>query len=249
MATERPGEFHNGDTIRHYIVGDRGKIEAVVACMFGGKTEELVDIAARIRVHIDKLKEIGTIPMDVDPDEILVVVKHSFDDRYGDDIDSQYGELKSHSGASVKARKINDPREIYNFVTPNMAVLLVDEAQFFGQHIDVETPEGNISRIYDLAIVAEDLSVNKGIRVVIAGLDTDFRGEVFGPMGQVLTLAEETVQKYAICVKCGSNHATRTQRMVNGEPAKYSDKLILVGASESYEARCPNCHEVPDRPY
>ena len=249
MATERKEEFHDGNTIRHYIVGDRGKIEAVVACMFGGKTEELVDIAARIKVHIEKLKEIGTIPEDVDPDEILVVVKHSFDDRYGDDADSQYGELRSHSGASVEARKINDPHQVYDFVTENTAVLLIDEGQFFNQHRDIDTPEGGEVRIFDLALVAEDLAYNKGIRVVIAGLDTDFRGEVFGPMGQILTIAEETTQKYAICVVCGDNHATRTQRIVNGEPANYNDPLILVGAKEDYEARCPICHKVPDRPY
>ena len=82
-----------------------------------------------------------------------------------------------------------------------------------------------------------------GIRVIIAGLDTDFRGQPFGAMPHLLSIAEEVVKLHAICVVCGGD-ASRTQRLVNGQPARLDDPIILVGAQESYEARCRNCHEV-----
>lgn len=83
-----------------------------------------------------------------------------------------------------------------------------------------------------------------GKRVICAGLDMDFRGEPFGPTPDVMAIAESVDKLTAICVKCG-NPATRTQRLINGKPAKYDDPIILVGAHETYEARCRKCHEVP----
>ena len=77
----------------------------------------------------------------------------------------------------------------------------------------------------------------------MAGLDTDFRGEPFGPMPQLLSIAEEVIKLHAICVICGED-ASRTQRLVDGVPAAYDDPTILVGAQESYEARCRQHHEV-----
>lgn len=80
-----------------------------------------------------------------------------------------------------------------------------------------------------------------------AGLDTDFRAEPFGVMPQLITQAEFITKLTAVCVKCGAP-ATRTQRIVNGNPARFTDPIIMVGAAESYEARCRHCHEVVDKP-
>jgi thymidine kinase len=87
----------------------------------------------------------------------------------------------------------------------------------------------------------------RGVRVILAGLDTDFRGEPFGPMPLLLAAAEDVTKLAAVCVVCGAP-ATRTQRLVEGRPAQYSDPVIQIGAREAYEARCRRCHEVPGRP-
>jgi thymidine kinase len=86
-----------------------------------------------------------------------------------------------------------------------------------------------------------------GRRVIVAGLDQDFRGEPFGPMPLLMALAERVDKLQAICVCCGAP-ASRTQRLIDGRPARYDDPIILVGGSESYEARCRQCHEVPGKP-
>ncbi|MDD5635300.1 MAG: thymidine kinase, partial [Atribacterota bacterium] len=91
------------------------------------------------------------------------------------------------------------------------------------------------------------LLADEGKRVIIAGLDQDFRGEPFGPMPQLLAIAEYVDKLYAICMVCG-RPATRTQRLVNGKPADYNDPIILVGAKESYEARCRQHHQVANKP-
>jgi thymidine kinase len=84
----------------------------------------------------------------------------------------------------------------------------------------------------------------RGMRVIVAGLDTDFRGEPFGPMPLLLAQAEKVEKLRAICVVCGQE-ASRTQRLIDGRPASFEDPVILVGAKEVYEARCRTCHEVP----
>ena len=110
-------------------------------------------------------------------------------------------------------------------------VVAVDEGQFF-----------------DLAIPGVcNVLASRGTRVIVAGLDTDFRGEPFGPMPQLMAEAEKVDKLQAICVVCGAP-ASRTQRLINGVPASFNDPVIFVGASEAYEARCRHCHEVPGRP-
>ena len=148
-------------------------------------------------------------------------------------IDNRYSETKvvSHAGSSVESYTINDAAEILDIIKPTTEVVAVDEAQFFDDNI---------------CIVANELA-SKGIRVMCAGLDTDFRGEPFGPMPKLMTEAEFVTKLAAVCNKCGAP-ATRTQRIVNGKPASYYEPVILVGAAESYEARCRHCHEVPDKP-
>ena len=154
------------------------------------------------------------------------VFKPLIDDRYG------LKRVASHSGiAREDAIIIRNAVEILQQVAPETEVIAIDEIQFFD---------------WTVADVASSLA-NQGKRVIGAGLDQDFRGEPFGPMPLLLALAERVDKLHAICVICGAE-ASRTQRLIDGRPARYDDPVILVGGSESYEARCRNCHEVPGRP-
>jgi thymidine kinase len=148
------------------------------------------------------------------------------------DVDVRYSiqRVTSHNGQAFEAVPIPNSHSILDQLASDTTVVAIDEAQFF-----------------DLAIeqVTEQLA-RKGIRVIIAGLDMDFRGEPFGPMPALLCRADEVQKLHAICMVCGEN-ASRTQRLVNGEPARYDDPIIMVGASEAYEARCRDHHAVPGR--
>ncbi|MGC4377322.1 thymidine kinase [Fictibacillus sp. Mic-4] len=147
-------------------------------------------------------------------------------------IDNRYSEVSvvSHTGSAIIAKPVEHSAAILTAVSPDADVVAIDEVQFFDH--------GIISVVQKLA--------NKGIRVIAAGLDLDFRGEPFGPMPELMALAEYVTKLQAICLVCGSP-ASRTQRLINGKPACYDDPIILVGASESYEARCRHCHEVPGK--
>ncbi|WP_369819226.1 thymidine kinase [Thermoanaerobacter sp. YS13] len=150
------------------------------------------------------------------------VFKPAIDDRYSID------KVVSHNGTNINAISIVKASEIIEFLEEDTEVIAIDEIQFFDHSIvDV------VREIADL-----------GKRVICAGLDMDFRGEPFGPTPDIMAIAESVDKLTAICVKCG-NPATRTQRLINGKPAKYDDPIILVGAQETYEARCRKCHEVP----
>ncbi len=148
-------------------------------------------------------------------------------------IDNRYSNTKvvSHAGSSVESITVSSALEILEHVKPTTQVVAIDEAQFFDD---------------DICDVCNELA-DRGIRVMAAGLDTNFKGEPFGPMPLLITEAEFVTKLAAVCNKCGAP-ATRTQRIINGAPASYNDPIILVGAAESYEARCRHCHEVPDKP-
>lgn len=145
-------------------------------------------------------------------------------------IDTRYGvtRITSHNGQDFEAIPCADSAEIAARLAPETTVVAVDEAQFFD---------------HGIVALAERLA-NRGLRVIIAGLDLDFRAEPFGAMPDLMCLAEEVTKLYAICMVCGEP-ATRTQRLVNGEPAHYNDPVILIGAQERYEARCRYHHVVP----
>ena len=150
------------------------------------------------------------------------VFKPRLDVRYGQD------RVSSHSGVHTGAFAVEQVREIYQLVDQYTDVVAIDEVQFFD---------------WAITDVCEELA-EQGKRVIVAGLDMDFRGEPFGPMPLLMALAEEVDKLHAICMVCGSP-ATRTQRLIDGRPANYEDPIILVGASESYQARCRKHHEVP----
>lgn len=148
-------------------------------------------------------------------------------------IDNRYHEesVVSHNGNSILARPVEKATDILDHITDDIDVIGIDEIQFFDEAI--------VSIVDQLA----DL----GHRVIVAGLDTDFRGEPFGVMPELMAMSEMVTKLNAICPRCGSP-ASRTQRLIDGEPASYDDPIILVGASESYEPRCRHCHEVPNKP-
>ncbi|MED1202905.1 thymidine kinase [Heyndrickxia acidicola] len=152
----------------------------------------------------------------------IAVFKPKLDDRYSKE------EVVSHNGTSVIAHPIEKAKEIFDYITASVDVIAIDEAQFFTEEI--------VEVVQKLA--------NSGHRVLLAGLDQDFRGEPFGPMPNLMAVAELVTKLQAVCTVCGSP-ASRTQRLINGQPAGYGDPVILVGASEAYEARCRHHHEVP----
>lgn len=139
-------------------------------------------------------------------------------------IDLRYStsDIVSHSEQSLPSILVENPQEILNYVE-NAQVIGIDEAQFFNN---------------DLIAVCNDLA-NQGKRVIVAGLDQDYRGVPFEPMPQLLAIAEYITKTLAICVACG-NPADKTQRKI------ISAERVLVGASDSYEARCRKCHYIPN---
>ena len=136
--------------------------------------------------------------------------------------------VTSHNGLGVEAVPVQSAAEIEQLIRPETSVAAIDEVQFFG---------------WEITELCQKLA-DRGMRVIAAGLDMDFRGEPFGPIPVLMAQAERVDKLQAICVVCG-NPASRTQRLINGQPAAYDDPVILVGGSESYEARCRKCHQVP----
>jgi thymidine kinase len=148
-------------------------------------------------------------------------------------IDTRYSEIEvvSHNGEKITGIPVADSKELASRIDENADVIGIDEAQFFDEGI---------------VDVANDLA-NRGFRVILAGLDMDFRGEPFGPMPALLAIADDVQKLHAICTVCGDD-AMYTQRLINGHPASYNDPVIMIGASEKYEARCRKHHYVPDKP-
>ena len=148
-------------------------------------------------------------------------------------LDERYAGLKhvsSHDGRAIEAVPIGTAGDLMRMLKPDTEVVAVDEAQFLDDAIvDVSTA------------LAE-----RGVRVIVAGTDTDFRGEPFGAMAQLMAVAEAVDKLRAICMVCGDD-ACRNQRLIDGRPAPYDSPVILVGGSDSYEARCRHCHRVPHR--
>jgi thymidine kinase len=153
------------------------------------------------------------------------VFKSHLDERY----EGIY-RISSHDGRSVDAVPVDTPDQIGRLIDTDTQVVAIDEAQFLDATI--------VDLVTSLA--------NRGIRVICAGTDNDFRGEPFGPMPQLLSVAEIVDKLHAICVICG-NPASRNQRLIGGKPARYDSPTIMVGSTEAYEARCRSCHSVPRR--
>jgi len=155
----------------------------------------------------------------------IKVFKPAIDDRYSNT------KVVSHAGSSVDSFVVSKARDILSYVDDNVDVVAIDEVQFFDSEI----------------VAVCDQLAGSGKRVMVAGLDMDFRGEPFNVMPILITCAEFVTKLTAVCTTCGAP-ATRTQRLVDGVAASYHDPIILVGAAESYEARCRHCHIVKNKP-
>lgn len=151
----------------------------------------------------------------------IQVFKPSIDERYEREM------IVAHMGAKHEATPVTGVQDLRQQIDPRADLILIEEAQFFDQSI------------VELAVQLAD----QGRDVVVGGLDQDFRREPFGPMAALLAAADEVIKLRAICVKCGAT-ASHTQRLVNGQPARWDDEIVLIGAQEQYEARCRNCYQI-----
>jgi thymidine kinase len=152
----------------------------------------------------------------------IQVFKPAIDSRYG------LGRVASHNGLAWESEAVSSSSEILERLQPGTTIVAIDEVQFFDEGV---------------ADVCNQLA-QRGLRVICAGLDLDFRGEPFGPMPRLMAQAELLDKLHAICVVCGAP-ASRTQRLIDGQPARFSEPVIVIGAAEKYEARCRDCHQVP----
>lgn len=155
----------------------------------------------------------------------IIVFKPQIDNRYSKT------EIVSHAGMKVPCIVVNKAKEILEHIDDDCEVVAIDEVQFFD----------------DVIVDVCEYLADKGIRVMVAGLDKDFRGEPFGVLPELLTRAEFVTKLTAVCAKCGAP-ATRTQRLLNDKPADFDDPIVLVGAVDHYEPRCRHCHEILNKP-
>ncbi|MFZ5954029.1 MAG: thymidine kinase [Candidatus Dependentiae bacterium] len=152
----------------------------------------------------------------------VLCVKHALDDRWSVE------HIVSHNGSKFQTHSLSDIRLLVQLVTDsNATVIGIDEAQFFSEEI--------------LLVIKTLINLRK--RVIIAGLDLDFRGLPFGVMPVIMALADTVTKLTAICTECGDD-ALLSQRLINGFPARSEDPVILVGAKEAYQARCRNCYQL-----
>ncbi len=153
------------------------------------------------------------------------VFKSHLDERY-----AGVFRVSSHDGRTTEAVPVDTAAQIASMLQVDTQVVAIDEAQFLDDRV--------VPLVTDLA--------ERGLRVIVAGTDTDFRGEPFGAMPELMAIAEIVDKLHAICVRCG-NPASRNQRLIDGKPALYSSPTIMVGGADTYEARCRACHQVPRR--
>lgn len=159
----------------------------------------------------------------------VLIFKNSLDNRH----EGAYEYVVSHDGNKIDAQPITSIQAILHLaLQPDVDVVGIDEVQFFSHDI--------------VAIICT--LVEHGKRVVVAGLDLDFRGVPFGPMPILLAIADKITKLQSICSLCGTD-AHFTQRLVNNRPANFDDPVILVGAQEAYQARCRNCYRIDKMPF
>lgn len=136
--------------------------------------------------------------------------------------------IESRAGSRKEALKVKKAIDILSYVKQDDQIIAIDELQFFDS---------------DIVFVIRTLIAN-GKKVIGAGLELDFKEEPFGCMPQLLCYADKIDKLSAICMKCGSEHGVRTQRLIDGVPADVNSPLIMIGGDETYEARCMNCYEI-----
>ena len=191
--------------------------------MFLGRQEGWVEVVSGVMFSGKSEELLRRVRRALIAKKRVQVFKSHLDDRYG----GVY-KISSHDGTLLDAVPVNTSAQIAHGVDDGVEVVAIDEAQFLD--------DGIIALVNALA--------DRGVRVILAGTDMDFRGEPFGPIPHLLAIAERVDKLSAICVKCG-DLATRNQRLIDGRPAPAEGPTIQVGGSESYEARCRACHDVP----
>jgi len=191
--------------------------------MFHGTTPGWIEVISGVMFSGKSEELIRRVRRAVIARKKVQVFKSHLDERYA----GVYA-VSSHDGTIVEAEPVQRAMEIMERLRPGTEVVAIDEAQFLDQGV----------------VVVANALAKRGVRVVLAGTDSDFRGEPFGSMGELMAVAEVVDKLHAICVVCGGP-ASRNQRLVNGRPAPYDSPTIMVGGRESYEARCRHCHEVP----
>lgn len=193
--------------------------------MFHGTTPGWIEVISGVMFSGKSEELIRRVRRAVIARKKVQVFKSHLDERYG----GLYT-VSSHDGTIVEAEPVQASVEIVERLRPDTEVVAIDEAQFLDPGI----------------VQAVNALADRGVRVIVAGIDSDFRAEPFGAMPELMAAAEIVDKLHAICVVCGGP-ATRNQRLVNGKPAPYDSPTIMVGGRESYEARCRHCHEVPRR--
>lgn len=138
--------------------------------------------------------------------------------------------IESRNGLWLDAIKVKHAIQIMSVVKPDDEVIAIDELQFFDKNI-VKV----ISKLMD-----------EGKKIIGTGLELDFKAEPFGSMPELMCIATKVDKLHAVCMKCGGENATRTQRLIDGKPADKNSPLIMIGGDETYEARCIKCYELPD---
>lgn len=138
--------------------------------------------------------------------------------------------IKSRNGLWLDAVKVRNSMQILSVVNDDDSIVAIDELQFF---------DSNIVKVIETLMA-------QGKKVIGTGLELDFKGDSFGSMPQLMCIATTVDKLHAVCMKCGSDHATRTQRLIDGKPADKNSPLIMIGGDETYEARCIKCWELPD---
>lgn len=191
--------------------------------MFHGAQEGWVEVVSGVMFSGKSEELLRRVRRALIAKKRVQVFKSHLDDRY-----AGVYRVSSHDGSEIEAQPVNSSLRIAELVRQDTQVVSIDEAQFLDDGV-----VGLVNRLADA-----------GVRVIVAGTDMDFRGDPFGPIPQLLAVAEVVDKLHAICVKCG-DLATRNQRLIRGEPAPAESPTIQVGGAESYEARCRACHEVP----
>jgi thymidine kinase len=212
---------------------DYGWITSHTGVMFGGKTEGLIRQVNDIKRFVEIQKNAAARDNQEDfPNLSIGTYKHVLDSRYSIE------NIVSHSGASLKAKPVTNIASLVDDIyLHDYRVVAIDEVQFFSE----KDNDGNYLITYVLKQLADEDRL-----VIIAGLDKDFRGLPFGPMGDILAISDEKMTYTSRCAKCASP-ATLPQRFVNGQYPYFDDPVEMPGASEAYEPRCRKCHVVKRR--
>lgn len=190
-----------------------GNLIVICGSMCCGKTEELIRIVSR--QYIADKSKVQTFKPLLDTRQL----------KNSDKDPSRF--VTSRNGSSIECVAVQNVEQMKAYILEhNISIIAVDEAQFFNK-------QNFISFVHEM--------VDLGKKVIIAGLDLDFRAEPFGPMGDLLAYADNVIKLTAICKKCGQDTYCISQRLINNEPAHYNDPIVMVGESQ-YEPRCRKCH-------